>query len=81
MFGSSDAVAAETGLDAETARAVLDDQRYADKVRTEERFWQQQGITGVPAVIFDRRHLVTGAQGTENYTRILDRLAEMRAEA
>ena len=75
------AVAEGIGLDAGEARAVLDDQRHADQVRTEERFWQQQGITGVPAVIFDRRHLVTGAQGVENYTRILDQLAEMRRTA
>ena len=75
------AVAVGIGLDASEARAVLDDQRYAEQVRAEERFWQQQGITGVPAVIFDRQHLVTGAQGVENYTRILDQLAEMRAEA
>ena len=75
------AVAEGIGLDAGEARAVLDDQRHADQVRTEERFWQQQGITGVPAVIFDRRHLVTGAQGVENYTRILDQLAEMQRTA
>ena len=75
------AIAAETGLDAGEARAVLADQRFADAVRAEERFWQQQGITGVPAVIFDRQHLVTGAQGSENYARILARLAEMQAEA
>jgi predicted DsbA family dithiol-disulfide isomerase len=29
----------------------------------------------VPAVIFNRRHLVSGAQGVENYTRILEQLA------
>ena len=75
------AIAAETGLDEQEARAVLDDQRHADAVRAEERFWQQQGITGVPAVIFDRQHLVTGAQGVENYTRILDQLAAMTTKA
>ncbi|SHF35496.1 Predicted dithiol-disulfide isomerase, DsbA family [Loktanella atrilutea] len=67
-------IAAETGLDAEEARAVLSDRRYADAVRQAERFWTQQGISGVPAMIFDRRHLVTGAQGVETYTSILDQL-------
>ena len=74
------AVAAETGLDEAEARAVLDDQRYAQAVRTEERFWQQQGITGVPAMIFDRRHLVTGAQGTETYARIVAQLTGQAAQ-
>lgn len=70
-------VAAEIGLDRDQAAAVLDDQRFANDVRSAEQFWQQQGITGVPAVVFDRKHLVTGAQGVDNYTSILSQLAEM----
>jgi predicted DsbA family dithiol-disulfide isomerase len=31
-------------------------------------------------MIFDRKHLVTGAQGVENYTQILSQLAQLRAE-
>jgi len=57
---------------------VLADQRFANEVRGAEQFWQQQGISGVPAIVFDRKHLVTGAQGVENYTSILNQLAEMR---
>ena len=71
-------VAAEIGLDRVEAAAVLDDQRYANDVRRSEQFWQQQGISGVPAVVFDRKHLVTGAQGVDNYTDILSQLAEMK---
>lgn len=71
-------VAGEIGLDRAEAEAVLKDQRYAQEVRSAEQFWQQQGISGVPAVVFDRKHLVTGAQGVENYTSILTQLAEMR---
>ena len=70
-------VAAEIGLDKTEALAVLEDQRFASEVRQVENFWIQQGIRGVPAVIFNRQHLVTGAQGTENYTRILDQLAKI----
>ncbi len=72
-------VAAEIGLDREEAQAVLADQRYASDVRSAEAFWTQQGIRGVPAVVFDRQHLVTGAQGVENYTSILKQLEQMRA--
>lgn len=72
-------VAAEIGLDRAEAVAVLDDQRFAKDVRGAEQFWQQQGISGVPAVVFNRKHLVTGAQGVENYTSILTQLAEMDA--
>jgi predicted DsbA family dithiol-disulfide isomerase len=69
-------VAAEVGLDRTEALAVLRDQRFASDVRTAENAWLRKGISGVPAVIFNRRHLVTGAQGIENYTRILQQLAE-----
>ncbi len=71
-------VAAEIGLERDEALAVLADQRFAADVRNAEAFWVGQGIRGVPAMIFDGRHLVTGAQGTENYTQMLGQLAEMR---
>jgi predicted DsbA family dithiol-disulfide isomerase len=70
---SDDAVLAH-----DDARAVLNDQRFANDVRASEQFWQQQGISGVPAMVFDRKHLVTGAQGVENYTSILSQLAQMK---
>lgn len=69
-------IAKETGFDHAEALAVLEDQRFASAVRQEESFWVQQGISGVPAVVFDRKHLVTGAQGTPNFIRILEQLSK-----
>ncbi len=69
-------VAAEIGLDRAEALEVLEDQRFASAVREEQKFWIDQGITGVPAVVFDRQHLVTGAQGVENFTSIVNQLTE-----
>ncbi|WP_022951582.1 DsbA family oxidoreductase [Leucothrix mucor] len=71
-------IAAGIGLERETALAVLEDQRFAEAVREAEQFWQGQGINSVPAVIFNQRHLVSGAQGVENFTSILKQLAEMK---
>jgi predicted DsbA family dithiol-disulfide isomerase len=71
-------VANEIGLDRAEALAVLQDQRHAEEVRAHEAFWLKQGIQGVPAVVFDSQHLVTGAQGVENYTNILSQLAKMK---
>lgn len=68
-------VAAEIGLERAEALAILEDQRFASEVRTAEKAWLSKGISGVPAVIFNHRHLVTGAQGVENYARILEQLA------
>ncbi len=71
-------IAAEIGLDRGEALAVLSDQRFAEAVREVQNFWRSQGIQGVPAVIFDQKHLVSGAQGIENFTSILGQLAKMR---
>lgn len=67
-------IAAEIGLDRNEATAVLADQRFAAEVRQQQQFWTQQGIRGVPAAVFDRQHLVTGAQGIEGYNSILSQL-------
>ncbi len=70
-------VAAKIGLSRDAALQVLDDQRFAQDVRHAERHWVSQGVRGVPAIVFNQRHLVTGAQGVDNYTNILSQLAEM----
>jgi predicted DsbA family dithiol-disulfide isomerase len=70
-------IAAEIGLDRTEALAVLADQRFAAAVREAEQFWINQGIQGVPAVVFNRRHLVSGAQGVDNFARILNQLATL----
>lgn len=65
---------AEVGLDVAEAKAVLGEGRYAKAVREREEFWTSNGISGVPAMIFNQKHLVTGAQGADNYASILTQL-------
>ena len=72
-------VAASIGLDRDTARAMLDSEDRAESVREKERFWTSRGVTGVPAMTFNRQHLVTGAQGEENYVNILKQLQTAQA--
>jgi len=73
------AVAGEIGLDGDEATAVLAAGEFADAVREEETFWMSRGISGVPAMIFDEKYLVSGAQGVTNYTAIVSQVAEHRA--
>ena len=70
-------IAAEIGLDRSEALAVLADQRFANEVRTAQQQWRQQGIQSVPSVIFNQKHLVSGAQGVENFKSILQQLSEL----
>jgi predicted DsbA family dithiol-disulfide isomerase len=72
-------IAGGIGLDRDEALKVLNENRFAEDIRQEEEFWRQNGIQGVPAVIFDRRHLITGAQGVDNYASILKQLVEGEA--
>ena len=70
-------IAAEVGLDRSEALAVLEDQRFAEVVCQAQQHWRQQGIQSVPSVIFDQKHLVSGAQGVENFKSILQQLADL----
>ena len=72
-------VAASIGLDRDTVRAMLESGERAVSVRKKERFWTSRGVTGVPAMIFNHQHLVTGAQGEETYTNILNQLQPAQA--
>ena len=72
-------VATSIGLDRDTARAMLESGERAESVRKKERFWTSRGVTGVPAMIFNHQHLVTGAQGEETYTNILNQLRAAQA--
>ena len=67
-------VAVLAGLERREAEAVLHEQLYASDVRHIERLWLEQGIQGVPAIVFNRRHLLSGAQGVEAYLDILRQL-------
>jgi predicted DsbA family dithiol-disulfide isomerase len=68
-------LAAAVGLDAVRAREVLASRQFADEVREAERFWQEAGIDGVPAVVINRRHLVQGGQPPEVFVQALRQVA------
>lgn len=72
-------VAAEIGLDRNAATAMLETGEKAELVRRNELFWTSRGVSGVPAMIFDRQQFVSGAQGEETYARILRHVAEGQA--
>ena len=70
-------IAAHIGLDRNEALAVIEDQRFAEDIRQLVQHSKQQGIQSVPSVIFNGRHLVSGAQGVKNYKNIIEQLTEM----
>jgi predicted DsbA family dithiol-disulfide isomerase len=68
-------VAKAVGFDAADVEKVLADGLFAEEVRKGEQFWHENGVSGVPAMVFQRKHLVTGAQGEDRYADILRQVA------
>ena len=54
--------AAQVGLDPDEARALLQDERYAELVRAEQHGWMARGVRAVPTFVFNERYGVSGAQ-------------------
>ena len=52
----------------------LSDNAVLAEVGEAEQYWVNQGIQGVPTVVVNRRHLVSGAKGVESFTRILEQM-------
>ena len=72
-------LAVEAGLDGERARGILASDEYAQDVRAQEEFYTSQGITAVPSVIFNDRHLLQGGQPVELFEQALRQLAGIPA--
>jgi predicted DsbA family dithiol-disulfide isomerase len=68
-------LAARVGLPADRAAEVIDSGEFTDDVREAERFWQQAGISSVPAVVIDRQHLISGGQPSEVFEQALRSIA------
>ncbi len=66
--------AQSVGLDADAARKVLQSGNYADEVRAEEEEFQSHGIQSVPAIIFNRRYLVSGGQPVETFEQVIQQI-------
>ena len=68
-------VAAGVGMDAARAREVLASGAFANEVREAEEFFRRNGINSVPAVIIEKKHLVSGGQPPEVFERALREIA------
>ncbi len=67
--------ATAAGLDAAEAGRILASDAYASDVRAAEQFYHQQGISSVPAVIINDRHLISGGQPVDLFEKALRHIA------
>lgn len=65
-------IAKSLELDEADARLALEEERFSKAVREAQTFWTSQGISSVPAIVFDRKYLVPGAAGIEQFKAVLE---------
>ncbi len=73
-------LAGQAGLEEARARAVLASDEFGLEVREREQFYQRAGISGVPAVIINDRHLISGGQPVEVFEQALREIAGQMAK-
>ena len=73
------ACAASSGLDADRVNAVLASDEFAKEVRERQSFYTSHGISSVPAVIINEKHLISGGQPTDVFVQALQKIAEEEA--
>jgi predicted DsbA family dithiol-disulfide isomerase len=72
-------IAAGVGLSAERAGGILASDEFANDVRIVEQYFTGAGIHAVPAVILERKHLVSGGQPVEVFEQALRQVAAQKA--
>lgn len=69
------ACALESGLDEQRIKAVLASDEFTNDVRERQSFYTSQGVSSVPAVIINDRHLISGGQPSEVFAQALRQIA------
>jgi predicted DsbA family dithiol-disulfide isomerase len=71
-------IAEEVGLDRATCADWLADEALSQQVRGEEAYWRNENISGVPAIIFDGKYMVPGAQSAETFASVIGKVLAKR---
>ena len=67
-------LAADVGLDADEFAAALSEKEYDNEVTRDVLTAYQSGINGVPALIFDGKYFISGAQPYEALAQVVDEI-------
>ena len=74
-------IAEAQGMDRAVAFAWINDAALTETVRAEMEHWTDQNITGVPAIIFDQKYMVPGAQSAETFADVINKVLAKQAAA
>jgi predicted DsbA family dithiol-disulfide isomerase len=67
-------LAVEVGLNREAVEKMLASDEMADAVREDQRAAKQIGVTGVPFFLFDKKYALTGAQPTDVFVQVMEKI-------
>lgn len=68
------ALAGEVGLDSEKALRILESDQYSAEVRNDEESASKFRVGGVPYFVFDNKYAVSGAQPTDLFLDVLNKV-------
>ena len=71
--------AAQAGLERSAFLAALDDPTYDRMVQADVDLARAYGLNGVPAMVFNDKYLVSGAQPADVLRQVVDRIAQETA--
>jgi predicted DsbA family dithiol-disulfide isomerase len=71
-------IAEAQGFDRDGAAACIASELLTQAVRAEQQQWIDQNITSVPAILFDQKFMVPGAQSTEVFADVITKVLAKR---
>jgi predicted DsbA family dithiol-disulfide isomerase len=69
-------ISQQVGLEQSRAQAILASDEYAQEVRKLQRHYQAAGISSVPAVIINNKHLISGGQPAHVFEQAMREIAD-----
>jgi predicted DsbA family dithiol-disulfide isomerase len=72
-------IAESAGLNRATCAEWLSDEALSQQVRGEQAYWRNENVSGVPAIIFDGKYMVPGAQSAETFTQVIGKVLAKRS--
>ncbi len=71
-------IAESVGLDRQAFQAALSDPQYMAQVTEDIELASAYGLSGVPAIVYEQRYLVSGAQPTSVLRQVADQVLAQR---
>jgi predicted DsbA family dithiol-disulfide isomerase len=73
-------LAAEIGLDRQKVQSMLNSNEYEADVRAQEQDAQQIGVTGVPFYVINRKYAISGAQPSDVFLEVMEKVWKEEVE-